>query len=64
MITTINKDDYVKHKTIFLNGGMAMQVADVKGYLCLCTRLDLEGLEGKSEDVWIPCDELVLVKYG
>ena len=61
-MTDIKKGDQVRHKTLFMNGGVPMNVIDVKDGQALCNYF--EGKDMIDKQTWIELPQLDKVIYG
>ena len=61
-MTPIKSGDYVKHRTLFVNGGLAMNVIDVEEGKALCEYFD--GAEQIHKQAWFSVDDLEVVTFG
>jgi|GEM_PF-3600277 len=58
----IRSGDYVKHKSLFINGGLAMNVIEVEGSRALCEYF--EGAEQIHKQTWFSVNDLEVVTFG
>lgn len=61
-MTEIKKGDQVRHKNILMNGGVPMNVIDVKSEQALCDYF--EGSDMIHKQNWIDLSQLDKVVYG
>lgn len=58
----IQEGDKVRHKTIIMNGGLAMNVLKIENGKALCEHF--EGPDGIHKQTWVDLSELEVIIYG